>query len=60
MKYLDYPQLAALSSSLSHETSESRTYARLEAYSCKPVAKERKLFRSLEEQHVVELGEMDE
>lgn len=48
MKYLDYPELEAVSRALTFESTECKVFTRLEAYSCKAVAKERRLFKALE------------
>lgn len=48
MKYLDYPELEALSRALTFESVECKVFTRLEAYSCKAVNKEKRLFKALE------------
>lgn len=48
MKYLDYPELEALSRALTFESAECKVFTRLEAYSCKAVNKEKRLFKALE------------
>lgn len=48
MKYLDYPELELLSRALTFESSECKVFTRLEAYSCKAVTKEKRLFKTLE------------
>lgn len=61
MKYLDNPVLSQLSAVLSSTpTPEARVNARVEAYSIKPVAKERKMFKEMEEAYVSGQEEMDE
>ncbi|CAO1620196.1 unnamed protein product [Parajaminaea phylloscopi] len=48
MKFLDYPELEALSRALTFESAECKVFTRLEAYSCKAVNKEKRLFKALE------------
>lgn len=48
MKYLDYPELEALSRALTFESTECKVFTRLEAYSCKAVNKEKRLYKALE------------
>ncbi|TXT15914.1 hypothetical protein VHUM_00417 [Vanrija humicola] len=61
MKYLDYPILTQLSGVLSANPSpEARVNVRVEAYSIKQVAKERKMFKEMEEAYVSGQEEMEE
>jgi hypothetical protein len=61
MKYLDYPLLNHLSTSLSnHPSPESRVNIRFEAYSIKAVGKERKKFKEMEEMYLSGQDEMEE
>ncbi|KAK4683953.1 repressor of RNA polymerase III transcription MAF1, partial [Tremellales sp. Uapishka_1] len=61
MKYLDYPLLTHLNTSLSSNPSpEARVNVRFEAYSIKPVAKERRKFKEMEEMYVSGQEEMEE
>jgi len=60
MKYLDIPSLALLSQSLTFESPECKVYARLEAYSCKNVRNERKLWKGLEEGWKEEIESVEE
>ncbi|ORY25354.1 Maf1 regulator-domain-containing protein [Naematelia encephala] len=61
MKYLDYPLLNHLSKTLSANPSqEHRVHARFEAYSVKPIGKERKMFKEMEEAYVSGQEEMEE
>ncbi|KAJ3861624.1 Maf1 regulator-domain-containing protein [Lentinula novae-zelandiae] len=48
MKYIELPSLTALASSLSHQGSECNVSVRLEAYSCKNIKRDKRLFRDLE------------
>ena len=48
MKFLDMPELSRLAQALSHEGPECSVHTRLEAYSCKNVKRDKKLFKSLE------------
>ncbi|OCF30470.1 hypothetical protein I316_07906 [Kwoniella heveanensis BCC8398] len=61
MKYLDYPLLNELSSSLSSDsTSDLRVHVRFEAYSVKPVGKEKRAFKEREEAYMSEQEGMEE
>jgi hypothetical protein len=63
MKYLDFPVLNYLSSSLSNASGpqpELRVQVRFEAYSVKPIGKERKMFKEMEEAYLSGQEEMDE
>jgi hypothetical protein len=61
MKYLDHSLLTQLSSSLSSNPSpELRVNVRFEAYSVKPIGKERKMFKEMEEAYVSGQDEMEE
>lgn len=48
MKYIENPVLSHLAQSLTHEGPECSVHTRLEAYSCKNVKRDKKLFKSLE------------
>ncbi|PWN41427.1 Maf1 regulator, partial [Ceraceosorus guamensis] len=48
MKFLDYPELEQLSRQLTFDSAECRVFTRLEAYSCKPVNRDKKLLKALE------------
>lgn len=48
MKYIEFPELARLSQALTHEGPECSVHTRIEAYSCKNVNRDKKLFRALE------------
>lgn len=48
MKYIEYPELARLAQALSVEGPECSVHTRLEAYSCKNIKRDKKLFRTLE------------
>ena len=61
MKYLDYPLLTHLSDALSDlPTPEYKIFARIEAYSVKPIGKERKAFKEMEEAYMSESNDMEE
>lgn len=63
MKYLDFPILTYLSNSLSNNSSpqpEIRVQVRFEAYSVKPIGKERKMFKEMEEAYLSGQEEMEE
>ncbi|PWN22738.1 Maf1-domain-containing protein [Microstroma glucosiphilum] len=49
MKFLDYPELESLSRALTFESAECKVFTRLEAYSCKAVSKEKRLYKALED-----------
>ncbi|WFD47522.1 hypothetical protein GLX27_002174 [Malassezia furfur] len=53
MKYLEYPELEVLSRALTFEMSECKVFTRLEAYSCKAVNKEKRLFKTLESSYLL-------
>jgi hypothetical protein len=61
MKYLDFPSLQHLSSSLSQNlSSELRVNVRFEAYSTKAIGKERKMYKEMEEAYMSEQEGMEE
>lgn len=48
MKYIEIPELTRLAMALNHEGPECSVHTRLEAYSCKSVKRDKRLFRTLE------------
>ncbi|KAJ7227047.1 Maf1 regulator-domain-containing protein [Mycena pura] len=48
MKYIDVPALSKLAEALNHESPECSVRTRIEAYSCKNIKRDKKLFKSLE------------
>ncbi|KAF9036149.1 MAF1 protein [Panaeolus papilionaceus] len=48
MKYIEIPALSHLAQSLTHEGPECSVHTRMEAYSCKNVKRDKKLFKELE------------
>ncbi|TRM64999.1 Maf1 regulator-domain-containing protein [Schizophyllum amplum] len=48
MKYIENPALSRLAQALTHEGPECAVNTRIEAYSCKNVKRDKKLFRTLE------------
>ncbi len=48
MKYIEIPNLARLAQALTHEGPECSVHTRIEAYSCKNIKRDKKLFKSLE------------
>ncbi|KAL5526072.1 hypothetical protein ACEPAG_7410 [Sanghuangporus baumii] len=54
MKYIEFPELARLSRALTHEGPECSVHTRIEAYSCKNVNRDKKLFRALEHAYAEE------
>ena len=53
MKFLEYPELEVLSRALTFEMGECKVFTRIEAYSCKAVNKEKRLFKSLESSYLL-------
>lgn len=61
MKYLDNPTLLQLSHTLSDiPTPEYKVNVRFEAYSVKPIGKEKKMYKEMEEAYQSEQEGMDE
>ncbi|KAG9096101.1 hypothetical protein FRC06_009044 [Ceratobasidium sp. 370] len=57
MKFLDLPELAHLSSQLSiHHSAECAVRTRIEAYSCKSITKEKRLFKNLDTSFLEQLS----
>ncbi|KAM6504443.1 Maf1 regulator domain containing protein [Amanita muscaria] len=56
MKYLEVPALSQLAETLTHEGTECCVYTRMEAYSCKNVKRDKKLFKSLEDAYKDEVS----
>ncbi|KAG5636764.1 hypothetical protein H0H81_006954 [Sphagnurus paluster] len=48
MKFIENPALSRLAQSLTHEGPECSVHTRMEAYSCKNVKRDKKLFKTLE------------
>lgn len=48
MKYIELPALSRLAQSLTHEGPECSVHTRLEAYSCKNIKRDKRLFKTLE------------
>lgn len=48
MKYIEIPALSALAQSLTHEGPECAVHTRMEAYSCKNIKRDKRLFKTLE------------
>ncbi|KAI0044905.1 Maf1-domain-containing protein [Auriscalpium vulgare] len=48
MKYIEIPGLARLAQQLTHEGPECSVHTRIEAYSCKNIKRDKKLFKQLE------------
>lgn len=48
MKFMLFPELAQLSQALSHSSQECTVHTRIEAYSCKPIKKDKKLSKVME------------
>ncbi|KAJ2914520.1 hypothetical protein MD484_g5910, partial [Candolleomyces efflorescens] len=48
MKYIEIPTLSKLAQSLTHEGPECAVHTRIEAYSCKNIKRDKKLFKTLE------------
>ncbi|KAF7312215.1 Repressor of RNA polymerase III transcription MAF1 [Mycena indigotica] len=56
MKFLDCPTLANLSEALNHEGPECSVHTRIEAYSCKQIKRDKKLFKSLEQSYQTDVS----
>ncbi|KAK4051939.1 hypothetical protein OIV83_002644 [Microbotryomycetes sp. JL201] len=56
MKFLEIPELDVLSRALSLSNPTIKVNARVEAYSCKAVARERKLFKALESELIQDIS----
>lgn len=56
MKFLDLPELDVLSRALNLSTPTLRVSTRVEAYSCKAVSRERKLFKALETELIQDIS----
>ncbi|KAJ7022628.1 Maf1 regulator-domain-containing protein [Mycena alexandri] len=48
MKFIDAPALSRLAQALTHEGPECSVHTRIEAYSCKNIKRDKKLFKTLE------------
>ncbi|KAI0783623.1 Maf1 regulator-domain-containing protein [Abortiporus biennis] len=48
MKYIEIPELSQLQTLLTHEGPECSVHTRIEAYSCKNIKRDKKLFHSME------------
>ncbi|KAG9315066.1 Maf1 regulator-domain-containing protein [Chiua virens] len=56
MKYIEFPELTRLAQALTHEGPECAVHTRIEAYSCKNIKRDKKLFKSLEHAYNDELS----
>ncbi|POY72674.1 hypothetical protein BMF94_4503 [Rhodotorula taiwanensis] len=56
MKFLEIPELDLLSNALSMSTATLKVTTRIEAFSCKQVSKERKLFKTLDSEFLQDLS----
>ncbi|KAF8515409.1 Maf1-domain-containing protein [Hysterangium stoloniferum] len=56
MKYMEIPELASLSRNLHHHSAECTVHTRIEAYSCKSINKDKKLFATLEHSYLEDLA----
>ncbi|KAI6013043.1 Maf1 regulator-domain-containing protein [Pisolithus marmoratus] len=56
MKYIEFPQLSRLAQALTHEGPECSVHTRIEAYSCKNIKRDKKLFKSLEHAYTDEVA----
>lgn len=54
MKYIECPALTQLSRTLSHTSAECTVHTRIEAYSCKPIARDRKLHKAIDQSYTEE------
>ncbi|KAH9945217.1 Maf1-domain-containing protein [Epithele typhae] len=56
MKYIELPELSRLAQALTHEGPECSVHTRIEAYSCKNIKRDKRLFRSLETAYADEVS----
>ena len=56
MKYIEFAELTRLAQALTHEGPECSVHTRIEAYSCKNIKRDKKLFKSLEHAYNDELS----
>ncbi|THV02752.1 Maf1-domain-containing protein [Dendrothele bispora CBS 962.96] len=56
MKYIETPTLSRLAQSLSHKGPECSVNVRIEAYSCKNIKRDKRLFKALEDAYKDELS----
>lgn len=56
MKYIEFPELTRLAQALTHDGPECSVHTRIEAYSCKNIKRDKKLFKSLEHAYNDELS----
>ncbi|KAH9847511.1 Maf1 regulator-domain-containing protein [Lenzites betulinus] len=56
MKFIDNTELSQLAQALTHEGPECSVHTRIEAYSCKNIKRDKKLFRSLETAYADEVS----
>jgi len=58
MKYIEYPELSRLARALTVEGPDCSVHTKLEAYSCKNIKRDKKLFKSLESAYNDDLSAM--
>jgi hypothetical protein len=58
MKYIEYPELSRLARALTVEGLDCSVHTKLEAYSCKNIKRDKKLFKSLESAYNEDLSSM--
>jgi hypothetical protein len=56
MKYIEVPELSRLAQALCHEGPECSVRTRIEAYSCKPIGRDKRLARELEQSYADEVA----
>ena len=56
MKYIELPELSRLAQALTHEGPECSVHTRIEAYSCKNIKRDKRLFRTLENAYADEVS----
>lgn len=56
MKYIEVPELSRLAQALCHEGPECSVRTRIEAYSCKPIGRDKRLARELEQTYADEVA----
>ncbi|KZV97470.1 Maf1-domain-containing protein [Exidia glandulosa HHB12029] len=56
MKYIEFPELSHLSRTLTHDSAECTVHTRIEAYSCKSIRHEKRLFKALEHSYAEDVA----
>ncbi|KZT53254.1 Maf1 regulator [Calocera cornea HHB12733] len=56
MKFIEFPELFTLSNALTYDSPECAIRTRIEAYSCKSINREKKMFKALEHSYAEDLA----